>query len=239
MLAAGASALGQGGPPFVTDDPGTPGPGHWEVNVAFLVEDRTGARTFDTPLVDANYGWGDRIQLKFEIPWVVRDASNAPAANGLGRGNFGVKWRFVDEKDAFLSVATYPQVMFRTTSSSVQRGVAEPGVSLLLPLIFEKNLGPVSANIEVGHLWRDGEPGVWSAGLAIGRELSDRIEVAAEIVAEAESRISDAELSWNVGGRWKLRESLILLVSGGTGLRKSAEAPPLRAQGYLGVQFLF
>ena len=26
--------LAQGGPPLITDDPGTPGDGHWEINIA-------------------------------------------------------------------------------------------------------------------------------------------------------------------------------------------------------------
>jgi len=239
VVAAAASALAQGGPPFLTDDPGTPGPGHWEINVALLADDRAGARTFETPLVDANYGWGERVQLKFEIPWIVSDPSQGPAASGLGAGNFGVKWRFLDEAESFLSVATYPQFAFRTAASSAQNGLVEPGTSFLLPLIFEKNLGPVSVNVEVGYQWRSGSAGAWSAGVAIGRELSDRVEIAGEIVSESDARLSDSEVSWNLGGRWKLDPHLVLLFSGGTGLRGSAEVPRSRAQGYLGMQFLF
>jgi len=44
LLIAGAAALTmfapraapQGGPPFISDDPDTPGPGHWEINLGFL-----------------------------------------------------------------------------------------------------------------------------------------------------------------------------------------------------------
>src|ERR1700686_228546 len=144
VTAAAASSLAQGGPPFVTDDPGTPAPGHWEINVALLANDQPGARTFEAPLVDANYGWGERVQLKFEIPWIVGDTSEVSSASGLGAGIFGVKWRFLDETTSFLSVATYPQFAFRTASSSVQKGLVDSGTSFLLPLILEKNLGPVS-----------------------------------------------------------------------------------------------
>ena len=39
--ALGASeALGQGGPPMITDDPGTPGNGKWEINLAIAFEHR-------------------------------------------------------------------------------------------------------------------------------------------------------------------------------------------------------
>jgi len=36
LLMASACAHAQGGPPMLTDDPGTPGDGKWEVNIAVL-----------------------------------------------------------------------------------------------------------------------------------------------------------------------------------------------------------
>src|SRR5678815_1751491 len=82
---------GQGGPPMVTDDPGTPGNGHWEINVAATLESRPEERLFQAPLIDANYGLGDRIQLKVEIPWLVENAS-ASTVNGLGNALLGIKY---------------------------------------------------------------------------------------------------------------------------------------------------
>jgi len=37
---AARAAFGQGGPPMITDDPGTPGPGKWENNIAIAFEHR-------------------------------------------------------------------------------------------------------------------------------------------------------------------------------------------------------
>jgi len=61
-------AQGQGGPPMVTDDPGTPGGGHWEINLAWTGEHSSGETTQDAPLLDLNYGVGDRLQVKYEVP---------------------------------------------------------------------------------------------------------------------------------------------------------------------------
>ena len=36
MLFTAAFAHAQGGPPFITDDPGTPGNRQWEINVGWL-----------------------------------------------------------------------------------------------------------------------------------------------------------------------------------------------------------
>src|SRR4051794_37439935 len=63
----------QGGPPMITDDPGTPGDGHWEINVALTTERRPGERVTEMPLVDINYGIGDRLQLKYEAAWLRVD----------------------------------------------------------------------------------------------------------------------------------------------------------------------
>src|SRR5436190_5177815 len=97
LFLAARAGLSQGGPPFATDDPGTPGNRRWEVNLAFTVETREREHTFETPLLDANYGLGDRIQLKVEIPWIVQHTEGAGTDRGLGNLLFGAKWRFLDE----------------------------------------------------------------------------------------------------------------------------------------------
>ena len=71
-LYGGASeARAQGGPPLITDDPDTPGPGYWEINVATIFERHSHSHTLELPRVDANYGVGRRIQLKLEMPWSI------------------------------------------------------------------------------------------------------------------------------------------------------------------------
>jgi hypothetical protein len=66
--AAIAAAHAQGGPPFITDDPGTPGNHHWEINFGWIGNHNPGQSYYEIPDVDINYGWGDRIQLKYELP---------------------------------------------------------------------------------------------------------------------------------------------------------------------------
>ena len=61
------------GPPLITDDPDTPGPNHWEINLAATMEKFDSDWGWELPLLDINYGVGERIQLKFEIPWIVAD----------------------------------------------------------------------------------------------------------------------------------------------------------------------
>jgi hypothetical protein len=68
MLVAAATrvALGQGGPPMITDDPGTPGNGKWENNFAIVFEHRPDETAYDVPAIDLNYGIGNHIQLTLQ-----------------------------------------------------------------------------------------------------------------------------------------------------------------------------
>jgi hypothetical protein len=56
-------AFAQGGPPMITDDPGTPGNGNWENNLAIVFEHRHNETSIETPEIDLNYGVGEHIQL--------------------------------------------------------------------------------------------------------------------------------------------------------------------------------
>ncbi len=78
----GATALAQGGPPLMTDDPGTPGDSHWEINAAGEWSSNQEVSILLLPIFDINYGWGDRIQLNLNTSfnWWTSMAWAAQAA---------------------------------------------------------------------------------------------------------------------------------------------------------------
>jgi hypothetical protein len=100
-----ANAHAQGGPPFRTDDPETPGNKHWEINFGWIGDRNPAAGAYQVPDFDINYGLGDRIQLKYEIPIAIEETRPQPATSaepaingnvviGLGESLLGVKIRF-------------------------------------------------------------------------------------------------------------------------------------------------
>src|SRR5436190_277952 len=136
--------IAQAGPPLLTDDPDTPGNGHWEINFAVTVLQKRDTRLLGLPLVDVNYGVGERLQLKAEVPWLVlQDRHGEPTQSGIGSTNIGVKWRFVDHGEHGLAISTYPQLEIRTSASSARRKLIEPGSELRLPIEMSCELGPV------------------------------------------------------------------------------------------------
>jgi hypothetical protein len=101
------AAHAQGGPPFRTDDPDTPGNKHWEINFGWIGDRNPAAGAYQVPDFDINYGLGDRIQLKYEIPIAIEETRVQPATpashsvpgqviGGLGESLLGIKWRFYE-----------------------------------------------------------------------------------------------------------------------------------------------
>ena len=74
-----------------------------------------------------------------------------------GNALLGVKWRFLDEENGGVSIATYPQIEINVSRASADKGLAQKQPGLLLPLSFKKEFGRLSANLEVGHAFRSGE----------------------------------------------------------------------------------
>ena len=78
LLLAPCAAHAQGGPPFLTNDPGTPGDGHWEINVAAAQTLERGIDSYQLPQFDFNYGVGERVQLTYEVPYVIDTTPGSP-----------------------------------------------------------------------------------------------------------------------------------------------------------------
>ena len=151
FLAAAAVAHAQGGPPMITEDPGTPGDGNWEINLALAMEQMRGERLFEAPILDVNYGAGDSVQLKYEVPWVFLDEEGDDATSGLGNSEFGVKWRIVDQEESGLDVSIYPQLEFENPTGSRRRGLIDPGVRLAMPFQLARRFGDWEASFEVSY----------------------------------------------------------------------------------------
>ena len=157
-------AVAQGGPPFIGDDPGTPGDGNWEVNVAAYAERHPNERIYNAPILDANYGWGPRIQLKYQVPYLVDGTDGGPTRSGLGKSLAGVKWRFYDSGEDGLQISTYPQLEFNnpTSSLSLRRGLVDGGTRFYLPIELTKKVGPFVINPEVGYWFADKAGAAWA-----------------------------------------------------------------------------
>jgi hypothetical protein len=235
LLALG-SVRGQGGPPMITDDPGTPGDGKFEINLAIAFEHRPDETSLDSPAIDINYGVGDRIQLTLQGGPVVLKRRGHGAIGGLGGTEAAVKWRFIDDQQTGISMSMFPRVIFNISQSAARRGLAEDGTRFQIPFQFAKAFPGFDVDLEWGPLVSTVGPSEWLYGIVVAVDVSKTTAVMAELHGTSRTNFSDDELAVNFGIRQKLNEHCIFIGSLGHELR----SPEARALiGYAGVQLLF
>jgi hypothetical protein len=221
-------ALAQGGPPLITDDPGTPGIGKFELNFAVTFQRTGGESVMELPLIDFNYGLGDHTQLKYEVAYLILDEENAGPVGALSNSNFGIKWRFFDEDRHGIAISTYPQIEFNNPSP-LRRDIIEEQTNFLLPFELAKSFGQFEIGGDIGYQFVQHADDQWIYGFALGYVLNKRLELLGEIHASASADFDDHQPLLNVGARYKLDDRFTLLFAAGRGLRDSDESPIIYA----------
>jgi hypothetical protein len=206
-------SLAQGGPPLVTDDPDTPGDGHWEINLASVFSRAHVGDTLAVPDADINYGWGPNVQLKLELPWVFERDAGQSVRSGFGAANLGVKWRFVDEDAAGVSVSIYPQYTSSLATSSVTRGLASASHQIFLPVEAATMWGDFDVDAEIGRDLVEGGADEWQGGVVGSHSCGSAVECLAEL--HDTFLPHDNQILLNLGLRWRMTEACTLLASAG------------------------
>lgn len=132
-------------PPLFTDDPGVPDKGVYELNFTTRADLASSLRSYDFFHVDANFGIVAKVhghdlpmQLKLEGPVSGVQEPGLPITAGPGDFETGLKILFYENDDQGVAMSVYPQLGFHMSSTSVDKGVAEPGQTFVLPLLVSK-----------------------------------------------------------------------------------------------------
>jgi hypothetical protein len=237
LMWASLPALAQGGPPYYTNDPGTPGNLNWEINLGYMPFLYDNQSVSHTPDVDINFGVGERIQLTYENAWLRVHDPSSQTKYGLGQSNPGVKWRFYDAGESGLSISVFPQLFLNNPNDAVRRGITSASQTFLLPFEFSRKFGPVDVNYEIGYEFVHKGPNGWLTGLVVGHDFTPKLEGDVEFYSEGTFHPSEAQPTLDFGARYKIRPSLILLVMAGRGLEPTASNQSYFI-GYFGMQFL-
>jgi hypothetical protein len=232
------NARAQGGPPMITDDPGTPGNGHWENNIAATLARRPHEQSWGLPELDLNYGLGERIQLTLQTSFVVLKRSDHGPIGGLGETEAAVKWRFLDEETSGFSVSTFPRIIFNVLRSSVRRGLADDGTRVQFPMQAARKFGAVDVDLELGPVLSSVGRSEWLYGIVGGTDVTKTTELMAELHGTARTSFTRDVLTANVGIRQKLNDWYTLIASFGHDVR-SPDDEALAFIGYCGVQVVF
>ena len=211
-----ALGFAQGGPPFRSDDPDTPGNNNWEINIFGTADRNPVLGLYEVPNADINYGVGHRVQLKFEIPLSMAEV-RGPGGHldaGLGNSLMGVKWRFYahhpksqleekpGERESTFGLSTYPQFLVSNPTRSVAREIVEPGPQFLLPLEANAKFKAIRLSAEVGYWFTNHNvPRSWIMGTVVGHEFQNKSELFVELYDQRDTGA--------VGVESKLRESIV------------------------------
>jgi len=225
---------------MITDEPGTPGPGKWEINLGWTTQRVPGATLSGLPQLDANYGIGKRVELAYAVSCLRLKNSGESSHWGASESEFGVKWRFYDAGEDGLQVSMCPAVSLLTPGThSDRRGLADEGGSWQLPFQFEMDFEVYSVNVDVGRVFAwGGEEDAWFGGICIGREVVKGWELDAEIHCNADKGLSHKEWLVNAGLRIDLSDHSKLMLALGRDLSNQLD-PRISLMSYAGIQLLF
>jgi len=232
------TALGtraQAGPPLLTNDPGTPGPEEWEINIGIMPVFVQHQREFQVPQLDINYGVGKTIQLTVEVPYILQTAPQ-PQRTGWSNTTTGVKWRFIDNFKGW-NVSTFPQVELGGPSDSVRQGIAGPGPLFFLPIELQRNVGPLELGIEVGYFFPVHGHDERIFGFAAGRQFTKKLELIGEVYNDSVMGVRPHDNTWDLGGRFGFHKGMLLMWMAGRSFSSASSGQPT-FYGYIGVQIL-
>lgn len=188
-------------PPMEMDDPGTPGPRGIEVNFVGTMVKLGGARSSEG-LLDANYGIGQRLQLKYERPYLTEHPAGAELQQGLGATEIGVKWRFMDSHG--LGIAFYPQYQFDdgfTMKDEEGNPEESEGRAAYFPLLASEALGE-HYTLAVNYGYRrnlDHHVSDNNLAFGLGRSIGWDGRVMAEVFSERDENFDNRQTDVRVG----------------------------------------
>jgi hypothetical protein len=205
-------------PPLETDDPSVPDKGEYEINLLTDADLGQDGRSVNVVTVDANYGvilkgWGHELptQIKFEFPVTAHRDGDHPQNIGIGTSAFGLKFNFYNDESRGLRISVYPQIEF-STAGSVEKGVAEPGQTLVVPVLVSHESRYVTfvGNAGVNQPYHDADRHTMvDLGFGVGRAFFRKLAVMGDIRTSTGTNFrSDRLLSVGAGAIYGVRNAI-------------------------------
>jgi hypothetical protein len=221
VLPAAPALRAQGAPPMNTNDPDTPGNGHWELNLPAAHTRTAAGKETEFPVFDLNYGIGETVQVSYAVSWLTANPAGGPRESGWTNSALGCKWRFKEAgKDGF-AMSVYPAVEFNNPGSSAERkGLVERGGTFALPVQVAREFGACTLNLEAGRVFHFQAADEWFYGVALGRDFTESVTAGVELFGTAAKDFSRSALLLNFGLNVRYSPRYSLLVAAGRELHR-------------------
>ena len=216
---------------------GTPGCNQWEANLVADGDLASGQRILELPLLDLNYGIGDNLQIKYEIPYVSQQISGVKTS-AVGETKVGLKYMFYENEEADMQFAVYPQFSFASPDkSAVDKGISTPGKILTLPLLYTQKIGEnrfgninITANLGYNLSTKSDITNYISAAVGVAVPVHHRIALMAELSSQQGTAKLDFEsrqslVKINTGFIATVSRTVLIFASGGRSIYTSDQIP--------------
>ena len=192
LCACAVPRLWAQGPPYQTDDPVPVDLHHYEFYIFGITDSTPVVRTSGSPAFEFNWGAVPRVQIHAVLPFGASVPSNravyqpngqGPSAFGLTDMELGVKIAFIKETKHFPQIGSF--TMFEMPTGSYDKGLGVGKVWYKLPIWFQKNEGKWLFDGGGGYevVPQAGYRDFPYMGFLVKRELSERLELGAELFA--------------------------------------------------------
>lgn len=206
------------GPPFNTDDPEPVPYRHWEFYLSSINSFQHNLATGTLPHFELNYGLVPNLQFHAQIPMNYTLINGKDFDYGTINTELGFKYRFYNNEESNLQIATYPMIEIPTFKNE---NLGSSQVQLLLPIWIQKSWNKFTSYAGSGYNFNPG-PGNknWIfAGWQVQYECSKTCTIGTELIYKSPAIInSNAFYGLNFGGFVNLNENIHLLYSLGHSL---------------------
>jgi hypothetical protein len=139
---------------------------------------------------------------------------------GVGAAKFGLKFNFYNNEQHGLYISLYPQIEFAIPgSNAVEKELAEPGQTLILPLLVQKEfkyLTFVANGIIEQPIHNPAEDTTGTLGFGFGRALTRRTAIMGEVRFTSTFDLQrERLLVVNSGLMRRIRDNVVLYVNVG------------------------
>jgi len=217
-VAFGPAPLCAQGPPYQTDDPVPVDYRHYEFYIFGSADGTPVEMDSSGPAVEFNWGALPRLQLHAILPLGSINPSNKPVYSPAGTGpaafgfidmELGAKVALIKESPHFPQIGIFP--MFEIPTGSYVRGLGVGKVYYKIPIWLQKNEGKWLFDGGAGYeaVPQTDYRNFAYTGLLVKRELSERLELGAEIFAHGKEGIAtpqtQASTLIDVGGYYHFK----------------------------------
>ena len=207
------------GPPFLTDDPEPVDYHHWEMYIFSSLDKNNVADeepNLQSPALEANWGALSNLQLHLIVPYVWSLPAAAPAANGIGDIEAGVKYRFIQETNNVPQIGIFP--LLEIPAGDVTQNLGNGKVWFKLPVWVQKSWGSWTTYGGGGYAINSAKNmrNYLYAGWLLQKNINEQLTLGVEAFTQgAVSNNSRSFMVINAGGSYNFTKQFSLLFSAG------------------------